>query len=74
MVAIIVDADLDFGKMLSRAREDADMSVGDLARAAGTSRSAIYAYETGERDPSLTTANRLLACCGYTLDIVLVDT
>ncbi len=62
-----------FGPSLKRARENAGLSVSALARAAGTSRAAVHAYETGARSPSLGTAERLLACCGYALEITSVD-
>lgn len=57
------------GKAISRARRAAGLTVSALAQAAGTSRAAIYAYESGERDPSVATALRILGVVGCTLRV-----
>lgn len=59
------------GEVLRAARHHAGMSISALARSASTSRSAIYSYESGEREPSVATAVRLLQHCGATLTVVL---
>jgi hypothetical protein len=45
-------------------------SASMMARSAQTSRAAIHAYETGAREPNVTTALRLLQACGYTMGII----
>ena len=55
---------------LRQAREQAGLSVSTLARSAHTSRAAIHAYETGNREPNVATALRLLRACGYTIGIM----
>lgn len=57
-------------EQLRTAREEARLSVSELARRAKTSRAAIYAYESGEVSPSLQTAQRVLAAAGYELVVV----
>jgi transcriptional regulator with XRE-family HTH domain len=44
------------------------MSQEELARRAGTSRTAISAYERGHKSPSLETFERLLGAAGYAAD------
>lgn len=53
--------------LLERARHAAGLSQHELARRAGTSRTAVSAYENGHKSPSLSTAQRLLAEAGYEL-------
>lgn len=55
---------------LRHARESAGLSVSALARAAETSRAAVHAYETGTREPNISTAIRLLQRCGHAIYIV----
>lgn len=50
--------------MLRAARERAGLSIRDLARLAGTSHSAVVAYESGAREPRLDTFERLLRATG----------
>ncbi|MDP3972961.1 MAG: helix-turn-helix transcriptional regulator [Candidatus Nanopelagicales bacterium] len=57
---------------LRSARRNAGLSVSALARAAKTSRAAVYAYESGDRDPGVTTALRLLHHCGAVVNVVPV--
>jgi transcriptional regulator with XRE-family HTH domain len=68
--AAAVLSDVPIAEALRQAREEAGLSVSTLARNAQTSRSAIHAYETGAREPSVATALRLLRVCGYTMGIV----
>lgn len=56
---------------LKAAREAAGLTVSEVARRAGTSRSTIHAYESGRVSPSLDTAQRVLAASGH--DLVVVD-
>lgn len=59
-------------EQIKQARESSGLSVTELAKLAGTSRAAIYGYESGSVSPSLETAQRVLACTGS--HIVVVQT
>ena len=50
-------------------REQLGISISEAARRAGTSRSAIYSYESGTISPSLETAQRILVSMGCELTI-----
>jgi transcriptional regulator with XRE-family HTH domain len=54
---------MDVGDLLREARARVGMSAQDLADAAQTGRSAIYAYEAGRRSPTVRTLTRLLGAC-----------
>lgn len=68
--AIAVLSDTPIAEALRQAREKAGLSVSMMARRAQTSRAAIHAYETGAREPNVTTALRLLQACGYTIGVI----
>ena len=68
--AIAVLSDTPIAEALRQAREKAGLSVSMMARCAQTSRAAIHAYETGAREPNVTTALRLLQACGYTMGVI----
>lgn len=51
------------------ARQEADLTIAELARRVGTSRAAIHAYETGTRSPTVATAERIVAALGYALAV-----
>ena len=68
--AIAVLSDTPIAEALRLAREKAGLSVSMMARCAQTSRAAIHAYETGAREPNVTTALRLLQACGYTMGVI----
>ena len=55
-------------RLLQRVRRAAGLSQDELAHRAGTSRTAVSAYEHGHKSPSLDTVERLLAGAGYELD------
>lgn len=55
-------------ELLARVRQSAGLSQEQLARGAGTSRTAVSAYEHGRKSPSLDTVDRLLGVAGYHLD------
>ena len=57
------------GELLARVRGLAGLSQAGLARRAGTSRTAVSAYEHGRKSPALDTVDRLLAAAGYELDV-----
>lgn len=54
--------------LLERVRRAAGLSQEELAHRAGTSRTAVSAYEHGRKSPSLDTVDRLVASAGYELD------
>ena len=47
------------------------MSLRELARRAGTSHSAVSAYETGRRSPTADTVDRIVRAAGFALDFAL---
>jgi transcriptional regulator with XRE-family HTH domain len=55
-------------ELLARVRRAAGLSQDELARRAGTSRTAVSAYEHGRKSPALDTADRLVSAAGYELD------
>lgn len=56
---------------LRRARGDAGLSLRELAGRAGTSHSAIAAYEAGAKQPSVATLDRILEAAGFAADVIL---
>lgn len=52
------------GTLLREARQRARLSQTDLARRAGVAQSVISAYESGQREPSLRTLQRLVEATG----------
>ncbi|GAB3750953.1 helix-turn-helix transcriptional regulator [Microlunatus parietis] len=68
--ALAALADTSIAQALKLAREEAGLSASALARAAETSRAAIHAYETGIREPTVSTALRLLRVCGCTMEVI----
>ena len=55
------------------ARQLAGLSTRALAREAKTSPAAIVWYESGEREPSISTLARLLQAAGYEMHLVMAD-
>ncbi len=55
-------------ELLARVRRAAGLSQEELARRAGTSRTAVSAYEHGRKSPALDTVDRLMSAAGYELD------
>ncbi len=55
--------------LLERARRDAGLSQGELALRAATSRTTLSAYEHDRKSPTLATAARVLAACGFALAV-----
>jgi transcriptional regulator with XRE-family HTH domain len=53
--------------LLRRARRRSGLTQSDLARRAGTSQATVSAYESGRKEPSVATLNRLLAAAGSRL-------
>lgn len=62
--------------LLRLARQKAELTQGELAEQSGVSQQAISAYETGRKDPSLSTLERLLRGAGLEMRIHLepIDT
>lgn len=61
----------DVGEVLRQARARAALDQRLLGVRAGTTQSAISAYETGRVSPTVTTLDRLLAACGLQLRVEL---
>lgn len=66
-----VSALLDAGAVLKEARRRVGMTQVDLARTAGVTQSVVSAYESGARQPSLVTLQRLVSAAGFELVISL---
>jgi hypothetical protein len=62
------------GTVLREARQNAGLSQSDLARRAGVPQSMVSEYESGRREPALTTLSRLVAATGHELTIGLART
>ena len=60
------------GSLLRQAREAAGISAAELARRAGTARTAVSAYEHDRKSPTLETMDRLLATTGHQLAVTPV--
>jgi uncharacterized protein len=57
----------DAASLLRTAREQSQLSQNDLARRAGVAQSVISAYESGHREPALSTLARLVRATGHEL-------
>ncbi len=62
---------LDSAALLRDARRRAELTQSEIAHRAHTAQSAVAAYETGARTPSLGTLERLLRACEHELDLVV---
>ncbi|MHB1998928.1 MAG: helix-turn-helix domain-containing protein [Solirubrobacteraceae bacterium] len=60
---------MNVGAMLRRARLGAGLTQAQVASSARTAQSAVAAYESGRRTPSLPTLTRLLNACGHELEM-----
>ena len=56
--------------LIAEARRSASLSQEELAERAGTSRTAVCAYEAGAKDPRAETVERLLEAAGFRLELV----
>lgn len=56
-------------RILKCARRNAGLSQAQLARLADTSQSAIAAYETGAREPTVPVLERMIRASGHRLDL-----
>ncbi len=57
--------------LIRLARDRAELTQAELAAAAGLTQQSISAYETGRKDPTLSTLKRLLAAAGLEMRIRL---
>lgn len=69
MISVMLAAPVSAGFLLREARQRARLSQEQLARHAGVTQSVISAYESGSRQPSLPTLERLVKATGFVLDI-----
>lgn len=60
--------------LLIEARRRAGITQAELAARAGTTQSAISAYEHARKLPSIPVLTRLVEACGFELSLDLVDT
>jgi DNA-binding XRE family transcriptional regulator len=58
---------MTIAKTLRRLREQSGRTATELAQAAGISRQALNMLESGQRQPSLETARKLMAALGKSL-------
>lgn len=59
------------GTLLRSAWHESGLSLRQLARQANTSHATLNAYITGSKSPSTATLERVIAACGYALDVSL---
>jgi transcriptional regulator with XRE-family HTH domain len=57
--------------LIRRARHAAGLTQGQLAALAGTSQSAIAAYESGAREPTLPVMDRMIRASGHVLSVTI---
>jgi len=57
--------------LLGEARMQAELSLRELARRAGTSHATLIAYESGRKIPSVATFVRIVEACGFAVDVML---
>ena len=60
---------MDAAVILRRIREDAGLSLRDLASRASTSHSTLAAYESGRVTPTVSTFDRIVCAAGRTIDV-----
>jgi transcriptional regulator with XRE-family HTH domain len=57
--------------LLAESRDQAGLSLREVARRAGTSHATLLAYERGTKTPSIVTFLRVLDACGFAVDFDL---
>ena len=62
---------MNSGALIAYARRTAGLSLRELAARAGTSHSAIAAYEHGRTSPTVATLDRILTAAGFAIDVTL---
>jgi uncharacterized protein len=60
---------MEAAAILREARRESGLSQTALAARTGTSQATISAYETGAKEPSLSTLARLLAATGHSIEV-----
>ncbi len=60
---------MDSATTIRAARLQAGLSQNELARRAGTSQATVSAYESGAKEPGISTMERLLAATGHCLEV-----
>ena len=60
---------MNTGAQIRQARRAAGLSQRELAELAGTSQPAVAMYESGEREPGVSTFERLLSAAGAKLKV-----
>ena len=65
---------MDSGALLREARTRAGLSQSDLARRAGIAQSVVSEYESGKRQPALSTFAKLVQGTGHELSLELLRT
>jgi transcriptional regulator with XRE-family HTH domain len=58
---------MEVGALIREARREAGLTQAELAARSGTSQATLSAYERGRKDPSASTAARILAAAGSRL-------
>jgi transcriptional regulator with XRE-family HTH domain len=58
---------MDAATLIRRVREEQGLSLRDLAARAGTSHSALAAYEAGRKVPTVDTLDRIVRAAGFEL-------
>ena len=64
---------MDAAVLVRDGRQRAGLTIRQLARRAGTSHSAVAAYESGAKSPNSTTLARIVEACGFELRSELVS-
>jgi transcriptional regulator with XRE-family HTH domain len=59
---------VDVAALLVEARHRSGLTIRQLATRAGTSHSAIAAYESGAKSPNTATLQRLVEACGFAVE------
>jgi transcriptional regulator with XRE-family HTH domain len=62
---------MDAAAILRQTREDAGLSLRELALLARTSHSALAAYESGRVTPTVSTFDRVVRAAGRTVDLAV---
>jgi transcriptional regulator with XRE-family HTH domain len=62
---------VDAAALLTEARGHSGLTIRQLACRAGTSHSAVAAYESGAKSPNTGTLRRLVRACGFEIESAL---
>jgi transcriptional regulator with XRE-family HTH domain len=66
-----IGPDMDAGAVIRNSRHRAHATLRGLASRAGTSHSALAAYESGRKEPAVATLDRIVRSSGYDLVVEL---